>query len=68
MKKIAIIAMLFLLLSSVSYGIAVASNSPMPATYSGDGIPSGNQNIQPDISGMGPAPNCGDGFPDGSGF
>ena len=68
MKKIATIAILLLLLASVSCGIVAASNSPGPAPDSGDGIPSGNQNIQPDVPGMGPAPNCGDGDPDGSGF
>jgi hypothetical protein len=42
--------------------------SPGPAPGSGDGIPSGNQYIQPDTPGAGPAPNSGDGVPDGSGF
>ncbi|MCW4038470.1 MAG: hypothetical protein NWF13_07020 [Candidatus Bathyarchaeota archaeon] len=42
--------------------------SPGPAPSSGDGIPSGNQYIQPETPGVGPAPNSGDGIPDGSGF
>jgi hypothetical protein len=42
--------------------------SPGPAPNSGDGIPDGNQFIQPDSPGLGPAPNCGDGISDGSGF
>jgi len=42
--------------------------SPGPAPDSGDGIPSGNQYIQPETPGVGPAPNSGDGVPDGSGF
>ena len=42
--------------------------SPGPAPGSGDGIPSGNQYIQPETPGVGPAPNSGDGIPDGSGF
>ena len=42
--------------------------SPGPAPNSGDGIPSGNQYIQPETPGDGPAPNSGDGIPDGSGF
>ena len=42
--------------------------SPGPAPNSGDGIPSGNQYIQPETPGVGPAPNSGDGDPDGSGF
>ena len=42
--------------------------SPGPAPGSGDGIPSGNQYIQPETPGVGPAPNSGDGVPDGSGF
>ena len=42
--------------------------SPGPAPSSGDGIPSGNQFIQPEVPGVGSAPNCGDGVSDGSGF
>ena len=42
--------------------------SPGPAPDSGDGVPDGNQYIQPDVPGPGPAPNSGDGIPDGSGF
>ena len=42
--------------------------SPGPAPDSGDGVPSGNQYIQPETPGVGPAPNSGDGVPDGSGF
>lgn len=42
--------------------------SPGPAPSSGDGVPSGNQYIQPDTGGVGPAPNAGDGVSDGSGF
>ena len=46
----------------------VASSAVGPAPFSGDGVPSGNQEIQPDTPGVGPAPNAGDGIPDGSGF
>jgi hypothetical protein len=49
-------------------GSNVTSDPPGPAPGSGDGVPSGNQYIQPETPGMGPAPNCGDGVPDGSGF
>ncbi len=46
-----------------------AAVKPGPAPSSGDGIPSGNQYIQPITpSGPGPAPNAGDGVSDGSGF
>ena len=41
---------------------------PGPAPSSGDGIPSGNQYIQPEAPGVGPAPNSGDGVSNGSGF
>lgn len=50
-------------------GVAAASAAPAgPAPDSGDGIPSGNQFIQPETPGTGPAPNAGDGISDGSGF
>lgn len=50
-------------------GVAVASAAPAgPAPDSGDGVPSGNQFIQPETPGTGPAPNAGDGISDGSGF
>jgi hypothetical protein len=42
--------------------------SPGPKPGSGDGVPDGNQFIQPETTGKGPAPNSGDGVPDGSGF
>ncbi len=49
--------------------VANAAVNSGPAPSSGDGIPSGNQNIQPDTpDSPGPAPNAGDGIPDGSGF
>ena len=44
------------------------AEAPGPAPYSGDGIPSGNQDIRPEAPGRGPAPNSGDCDPDGSGF
>ena len=49
-------------------GMAEGATSPGPAPDSGDGVPDGNQYIQPDSPGSGPAPNCGDGVSDGSGF
>jgi hypothetical protein len=70
-------ARLVLLLSTILvvsitcvYAFSVESEtvSPGPAPDSGDGIPSGNQYIQPDTPGPGPAPNSGDGVPDGSGL
>jgi hypothetical protein len=51
-----------------AFGAEAAAVSPGPAPDSGDGVPDGNQYIQPDAPGAGPAPNCGDGVPDGSGF
>jgi hypothetical protein len=51
-----------------AFGAEADTVSPGPAPDSGDGIPSGNQYIQPDAPGPGPAPNSGDGVPDGSGF
>ena len=68
-------ARLVLLLSTIlvvslacvyAFGVEADTVSPGPAPDSGDGIPSGNQYIQPDAPG--PAPNSGDGVPDGSGF
>lgn len=54
--------------SAYAFGQA-APVSPGPAPEYGDGIPSGNQEIQPpEAPGIGPAPNSGDGVPDGSGF
>ena len=66
--------MLVAILTLVTFCVTVASAasedaiSPGPAPDSGDGIPSGNQYIQPEAPGVGPAPNSGDGVPDGSGF
>ena len=68
MKKIVSSAILLLVVASMLCGIVAAEISPGPAPDSGDGIPSGNQYIQPDSPGVGPAPNSGDGVPDGSGF
>ena len=51
-----------------AFGVEADTLSPGPAPDSGDGIPSGNQYIQPDAPGPGPAPNSGDGVSDGSGF
>ena len=74
MKKIfgimMITAMLTMTILCVSAVSAAAGDaiSPGPAPDSGDGIPSGNQYIQPETPGVGPAPNSGDGVPDGSGF
>lgn len=68
MLKILSIAILLLIFGSILCGTVVAEVSPGPAPNSGDGIPDGNQFIQPDNPGVGPAPNAGDGIPDGSGF
>ena len=71
MKKTVCMAILLLVCASMLCGIVAAAQeptSPGPAPDSGDGIPSGNQYIQPDSPGEGPAPNSGDGIPDGSGF
>jgi len=68
MNKIVGISLILLAFASMVCGIAVAKVSPGPAPEYGDGIPSGNQFIQPDNPGVGPAPNSGDGIPDGSGF
>ena len=69
MKKIVSSAILLLVVASMLCGIVAAAEvSPGPAPDSDDGIPSGNQYIQPDSPGVGPAPNSGDGDPDGSGF
>ena len=68
MKRIAGIALLLLVISSVFCGIVAAANSIGPAPNSGDGIPDGSGIARPDTPGMGPAPNSGDGVPDGPGF
>ncbi len=70
MKKQICIAILFLVFASLFCGIVTAEEaiSPGPKPGSGDGVPDGNQFIQPDTPGTGPAPNSGDGDPDGSGF
>ena len=67
---VAMLTMTMLCVSVVSAACAVTEDaiSPGPAPDSGDGIPSGNQYIQPEAPGVGPAPNSGDGVPDGSGF
>ena len=70
---ILIMAMLTVTLLGVGVVSAVDATtegaiSPGPAPDSGDGIPSGNQYIQPETPGDGPAPNSGDGVQDGSGF
>ncbi|MCP8322699.1 MAG: hypothetical protein L6N96_00775 [Candidatus Methylarchaceae archaeon HK02M2] len=67
---IAMLTMTTLCISGVSEVNAATEDaiSPGPAPGSGDGIPSGNQYIQPETPGVGPAPNSGDGVPDGSGF
>lgn len=72
-KLISIFAIVAMLTIAVLCVNAVCSEteepiSPGPAPDSGDGVPSGNQYIRPDLSGMGPAPSSGDGIPDGSGF
>jgi len=51
-----------------AFGADAGAVSPGPAPDSGDGVPDGNQYIQPEAPGAGPAPNCGDGVSDGSGF
>lgn len=68
MKKVVSIVILLLIFGSIFCATVAAEVSPGPAPNSGDGIPSGNQYIQPDNPGDGPAPNAGDGIPDGSGF
>jgi len=69
LKKIVSVALMCLIITSVVCVAVYADNSPGPAPNSGDGIPSGNQYIQPDNpDSPGPAPNSGDGIPDGSGF
>ena len=70
MKKQIGVIVLLLVCVSMFCGIAEAqvATSPGPAPDSGDGIPDGNQFIQPDTPGPGPAPNAGDGISDGSGF
>lgn len=68
MKKIVTTAILVLIVASMAVGIVAAENSVAPPDTAGDGVPDGNQFIQPDTPGMGPAPNCGDGVSDGSGF
>ena len=68
MNKIVGIALLLFICGSIVCGVVAAEVSPGPAPDSGDGIPSGNQFIQPDNPGVGPAPDSGDGIPDGSGF
>jgi len=67
---VAMLTMTTLCASVVSAASAATDNavSPGPAPDSGDGVPSGNQYIQPETPGDGPAPNSGDGVPDGSGF
>ena len=68
--RLALILSTFLILSMASayvFGLDTPV-APGPADDSGDGVPDGNQYIQPDAPGMGPAPNCGDGVSDGSGF
>ena len=68
LNKIVGVSILLLVFGSILCGTVAAVVSPGPAPDSGDGIPSGNQFIQPDSPGIGPAPNSGDGIPDGSGF
>ena len=68
-KKLICALVFVAILSLTMLSIAeVASAAVGPAPFSGDGIPSGNQEIQPDTLGVGPAPNAGDGVSDGSGF
>ena len=69
MNKIFGTSLILLVFASIVCGVVAAEVRPGPAPDSGDGIPSGNQFIQPpDNPGVGPAPNSGDGIPDGSGF
>ena len=74
MKKLYSVLTIVAILTMVTFCITIVSAasedaiSPGPAPGSGDGIPSGNQYIQPNTPGVGPAPNSGDGIPDGSGF
>jgi hypothetical protein len=64
---LAILAMATLWVSAAS-AISEDSTSPGPKEGSGDGKPEGNQFIQPDTPGFGPAPQAGDGISDGSGL
>ena len=70
MKKMigAIVIVAILTLSMflvVAVNAAAEPVSPGPAPDYGDGVPDGNQFIQPDAPGLGPAPNAGDGDSDG---
>jgi len=69
-KKQICVAIVLLVVASMFCGIVAAqtATSPGPKPGYGDGIPDGNQFIQPDAPGPGPAPNSGDGTSDGSGF
>jgi len=68
-KKLISIAVIAVVLTiSLLSGSALVSAAVGPAPNSGDGMPSGNQYIQPVTPGVGPAPNAGDGVSDGSGF
>jgi hypothetical protein len=73
MKKLigvfTVIAVLTLALHCITVSAeAEDAVSPGPKPGSGDSIPDGNQDIQPETPGKGPAPNAGSGLQDGSGF
>jgi hypothetical protein len=68
MKKIVGIAILLLVCGSILCGTVAAAEEPVsagPPDVAGDGIPDGNQFIQPDAPGPGPAPSAGDGESEG---
>ena len=60
---VAVLTMTVLCVSAV--GAAEEPVSAGPPDNAGDGVPDGNQYIQPDTPGMGPAPSSGDGSSDG---
>ncbi|MFC1790714.1 hypothetical protein ACFLZP_04505 [Patescibacteria group bacterium] len=68
MKKILVILLTAMVLTTMFTGIVRASQGPAP--YSGDGIPDGSGWGVDDLpsQGRGPAPNSGDGIPDGPGW
>ena len=68
MNKIVAISLILLVFAGIICGTVTAAVSPGPAPGFGDGLPSGNQFIRPDLNGDGPAPNSGDGIHDGPGW
>ena len=71
MKKIVIVGIMLLIITSVFCGTVLASNTIGPAPNSGDGVSDGSgfpESHWQNSDSPGPAPNSGDGIPDGSGF